>query len=648
MSRFDEYTQESQNAMLVQGEIVFDPVEDDPFSFLDNASAESDEAAFLKTLGLGKPYIEQFTERALRNGSTFEAELLADGTVTEDAYFGAFARFLRLPFVSELDGDIVVDTPSLDVQLLETRMVRLSPMDAKPYIAIIPDVSSIERLKHALEATPGIAADLVVTTPSALRAAVWQAGAQRRTRQTVNALFDATPLYSARITLHGKQGFLLGVGATIIIGSMLLSPSLTFYLLHIITAALYMAAILFRLVPLRSKPDRRTLALVEQSADEQLPVYTILVALYREDAIVEQLVTALNRLDWPKSRLDIKLVCEADDASTIAAIERLRPGAHFEIVHVPPSLPRTKPKALTYALYGARGEFIAVYDAEDRPHPKQLREAYARFRNGCDKLACLQAPLIISNADVSWITSSFSLEYSALFRRMLPMLARMQMPLPLGGTSNHFRTSVLRHVGAWDPYNVTEDADLGMRLYRLGYYSDVISYQTLEDAPNDIFVWLAQRSRWFKGWLQSWLVMMRSPVSVAKEVGWKAYLVFHLLIGGMLLSSLTHPLFIIYLMVVGRTLWVEGLSAFSPAQLALVGIDTLNIIASYAIFLLMGTRAMIDHERGMIGKRWLATPLYWLMLSAAAWRAVYELRYKPFVWNKTPHKPVSKTNSVKF
>ncbi|KXG84733.1 glycosyl transferase [Agrobacterium bohemicum] len=645
MSRIDEYTQESRKAMLVQGEIVsFDPLEDDPFSFLDSSVAESDEAAFLKTLGLGKPYIEEFTARALRNGSTFEAELLASETVTETAYFGAFARFLRLPFVAELDGAIVVDTPSLDIQLLETRMVRLSPKDTKPYIAIVPDISSIERLKHALESTPGIAADLVVTTPSALRTAVWQAGAERRTRQTVNSLFDATPLYSARITLHGKQGFLLGVGFTIIIGSMLLSPSLTFHLLHILTAALYMAAILFRLVPLRLKPDRRTLALVEQSKEDQLPVYTILVALYREEAIVEQLVTALNRLDWPKSRLDIKLVCEADDASTIVAIERLNPGSHFEIVHVPPSLPRTKPKALTYALYGARGEFIAVYDAEDRPHPKQLREAHTRFRSGCEKLACLQAPLIISNANISWMTSSFSLEYSALFRRMLPMLARMQMPLPLGGTSNHFRASILRHAGAWDPYNVTEDADLGMRLYRLGYYSDVISYQTLEDAPTDIFVWLAQRSRWFKGWLQSWLVMMRSPVSVAKEMGWKAYLVFHLLIGGMLLSSLTHPLFIVYLMVVGHTIWTEGPSVFSTTQLALIGIDTVNIVASYAIFLLMGTRAMIKHERGMIGKRWLATPLYWLLLSAAAWRAVFELRYKPFVWNKTPHKPVSKNN----
>lgn len=629
--------------MLVRSDIVVsDRYEDGLYSDVDSHPPESAETGFLKTLGLGKPYIETFSARARRNGSTFEAEVMSSGMVTEDSYFGAFARYLRLPFEPRLDGALVVDTTSLDVQLLEARMVRITPRDAVPYMAIVPDVTSIERLKHALQTTPGLCEGLAVTTPSALREAVWRAGAERRTRQTVNALFDATPHFSARITLHGKQGFLLGVGVTLLIGALLLSPTTTFHLLHIATAVLFMAAILFRLLPLRSQPDRRTLALVETSREEELPVYTILVALYREEAVVEQLVAALERMDWPRSRLDIKLVCEADDEGTIAAIKRVRPGPHFEIVTVPPSLPRTKPKALTYALSGARGAFTAIYDAEDRPHPKQLREAYARFRDGCETLACLQAPLIISNADASWIASSFSLEYSALFRRMLPTLARMRMPLPLGGTSNHFRTSILRKVGAWDPYNVTEDADLGMRLYRLGYYSDVISYQTLEDAPTEFSIWLAQRSRWFKGWLQTWLVMMRSPLTIAREMGWKAYLVFQLLIGGMLLSALTHPLFIIYLMVVGRTLWLEGSAAFSTTQISLIILDTLNILASYIIFLLMGRRAMIDHERGLIGRRWLATPIYWLMLSAAAWRAVFELRYKPFVWNKTPHKPVSK------
>lgn len=195
----------------------------------------------------------------------------------------------------------------------------------------------------------------------------------------------------------------------------------------------------------------------------------------------------------------------------------------------------------------ARAAFVVVYDAEDRPHPQQLREAYTTFRNEPDEMACLQAPLIISNASSSWLSACFALEYSGLFRCMLPALAAHGLPLPLGGTSNHFRTAVLRRAGAWDPYNVTEDADLGLRLHRLGYRCGVIRRQTLEDAPTSLSVWLNQRTRWYKGWLQSWLVMTRAPFATARDMGWFAYMVFQLLIGGMLLSSLAHPLLFVSL-----------------------------------------------------------------------------------------------------
>jgi cellulose synthase/poly-beta-1,6-N-acetylglucosamine synthase-like glycosyltransferase len=366
------------------------------------------------------------------------------------------------------------------------------------------------------------------------------------------------------------------------------------------------------------------------------------VALYREEAVVAQLIRALERLDWPRSRLDIKLVCEADDAATIEAIQRINPGPHIEVVRVPPSLPRTKPKALTYALSGARGAFLAVYDAEDRPHPQQLREAYAAFRDQPDEVACLQAPLIISNAHSSWLSACFALEYSGLFRCMLPVLAAHRLPLPLGGTSNHFRTAVLRRAGAWDPYNVTEDADMGLRLHRLGYRCGVIRRQTLEDAPTSLPVWLNQRARWYKGWLQSWLVMTRAPFTTARHMGWVAYIVFQLLIGGMLLSSLTHPLLFVSFAFMVIAIRENGADALLSWLGLLFFIDTLNIFGSYAIFTLMGRRGMIPYEKQQVGRRWLAIPLYWLMLSVAAWRAVVELKTRPFDWNKTPHVPVVK------
>lgn len=183
-----------------------------------------------------------------------------------------------------------------------------------------------------------------------------------------------------------------------------------------------------------------------------------------------------------------------------------------------------------------------------------------------------------------------------------------------------------------------------MRLYRLGYRSDVIGRQTLEDAPTDLSVWMNQRTRWYKGWLQSWLVMMRAPVATAREMGWRAYLIFHLMIGGMLLSSLTHPLLITYILVTTQTILVDGFSSLPRSKILLLLVDTINVFGSYVVFLAMGRTAMIEMERTMVGKRWMATPVYWLLLSCAAWRAMLELRYKPFVWNKTPHKPVARQN----
>ncbi|MDZ7937945.1 MAG: glycosyltransferase [Rhodoferax sp.] len=294
-----------------------------------------------------------------------------------------------------------------------------------------------------------------------------------------------------------------------------------------------------------SPPDLRFSKLAR--GGEALPIYTVMVALYREAAVVPQLIAALDALDWPRSLLDVKLVCEGDDQETLEAIRQARPGPHIEVVEVPAMAPRTKPKALTYALSGARGEFLTIYDAEDRPHPQQLREAYHAFRLGPADLACLQSPLVIDNAGESWISAIFALEYSALFRRLLPALGFYRLPLPLGGTSNHFKTALLKESGGWDPYNVTEDADLGMRLCRMGYRSSTLTLPTYEDAPTDFGVWLAQRTRWYKGWLQTWLVLMRHPLRTAREMGPLSFFVFQLLVGGVLVAALSHPGLIVFI-----------------------------------------------------------------------------------------------------
>ncbi|MDZ7925847.1 MAG: glycosyltransferase family 2 protein [Agrobacterium sp.] len=640
MDYFRHYTRESFRTTPAGRKIAFSLLGDNPLWTV-SEDTETGPARFLSSLGLGKPYIAAFEELALKNGSTVEDELLASGLVDKDAYYGAFARCFRLPFLADIDPVRVADIDHLDAQLAEPRFLRLKPLNGRSLLLIVPELARMELLKNLLDQRPQLLDEIAVTTPQAMRSAIWKAGEARRCREARQQLFNATPEHSARITLHGQQGFASGVFATLLVLSLLFYPEAALTSIHITLTIFYLSTLLFRLFALVHAPkenDVKTAMPLRQ--DGELPVYTILVALYREEAVVEQLVNALERLDWPKSRLDIKLVCEADDVATIEAIQRINPGPHIEIVRVPPSMPRTKPKALTYALSGARGAFVAVYDAEDRPHPLQLREAYAAFCAQADEMACVQAPLIISNASASWLSACFALEYSGLFRCMLPVLAAGKLPLPLGGTSNHFRTAVLRSVGGWDPYNVTEDADLGLRLHRLGYRCGVIRRQTLEDAPTSLPVWLNQRARWYKGWLQSWLVMTRSPFKTARHMGWIAYIVFQLLIGGMLLSSLAHPLLFVSFAFMAMAILKNGADILLSWQGLLFFIDTLNIFGSYAIFALMGRNRMIAYERQQVGWRWLAIPLYWLMLSVAAWRAVVELKTRPFVWNKTPHVPV--------
>lgn len=589
---------------------------------------------FLKQLGFSKPFLAMLRERAEANDTTIETELLADGRIDHDAYYGALARILELPFLDKIDPATVTDKPGLDTQLLQPRMIRCYLPDRAPAIAIVPSAREIAMEDARICALPSLRQRIVVTTPRAMREAVWRAGSARRVDAAAHELFDTRADMSARLVFSGSQGFLAGLVLTLLVVSFALAPSSSLLIVHVVLTVCYFLAICMRGLAgyaapwiLRPRPLRPA---------GKLPIYTVMVALYREKEVAAQLIDRLDRLNWPRSRLDIKLLCEADDHETIEAFRKQNLRPEYEIVLVPDARPRTKPKALNYGLAGARGELVAIYDAEDRPHPDQLLEAYQKFQRVPDNIACLQAPLVVSNARESWLSALFALEYSGLFRRLLPLLGDLGMPMPLGGTSNHFKTAVLRSVGAWDPFNVTEDADLGLRLHRMGYRTEMITRPTLEDAPTEKKVWLGQRTRWLKGWMQTWLVVMRDPRRLTTELGAFGSIVFHVLITGMLLSALGHPLIIGFVAV---AVWhfLHSVQATHLDQV-LFAMDSFNTLASYAMFVMVGRKAMTRDERKRLGRKWTAVPLYWLMISYAAWNALVELKTKPFFWNKTPHK----------
>jgi cellulose synthase/poly-beta-1,6-N-acetylglucosamine synthase-like glycosyltransferase len=269
----------------------------------------------------------------------------------------------------------------------------------------------------------------------------------------------------------------------------------------------------------RSPPDNRPAGPIAPPSPKPLPRYAVLVPLYKEAEVAGQLVKSLEALDYPKKCLQISFIVEHDDEETRSAIAACMLPDHMRVVVVPDGTPRTKPRALNYALADAIGEYVVVFDAEDLPDPDQLRRALEVLQSNPGRIGCVQARLEIYNPGKSFFTRQFTIEYSALFCAILPALERLGIPVPLGGTSNHFPREVVEHAGGWDAFNVTEDADLGIRLARLGYEVRVLNATTREEAPQTFTIWFRQRTRWLKGWMQTYLVHMREPGRLLRDLG---------------------------------------------------------------------------------------------------------------------------------
>lgn len=362
------------------------------------------------------------------------------------------------------------------------------------------------------------------------------------------------------------------------------------------------------------------------------PRYTVLAALHDEADIVGQLVERLSRIDYPPDRLQGFLVLEAHDHETIAAALAAPRPAWLNVLVTPPGKPQTKPRALNFALSHATGELLTVYDAEDAPDPGQLREAAARFADNCGgRLACLQAPLRIRGpaSDASrFIDRQFAAEYAGLFETILPGMARLGLPFPLGGTSNHFRVDVLRAVGGWDAWNVTEDADLGFRLWSHGWTLGMMARPTWEAPPGGLAHWLPQRTRWLKGYLQTWGVHTRTPW----RLGWRGVLALAMTLGAGLLSAAIHGLTLAWVAATVLVSFMAGLPPETPLlALCVLVLGTASAWLSCAIG---ARRAGAPYGAGDM----IRAPGYWALLSLAFSHAAWRLVVDPFAWDKTPHR----------
>jgi glycosyltransferase XagB len=568
---------------------------------------------------------------ARRCGTDAATALLNEGLLSEEAFYRALARRLGAPF---LVGPLAICEGVPYARCLMSGAAPLAGCEGGETLVAAPRGAAVARL---IAAADRLAEPPAITTPTVLKQALFARYGAAIAEDASETLGRLRPEWSCRPgPLAVDLALAGGVLALVVLLARL--PTAAGFVLLLLVQGLMLALLTFRLAAaaigaaeiVRADASEPRPVLL---TDDALPTYTILVALYREAPVVPRLLGALRRLDYPAAKLDIKFLLEADDDETAAAFRATPLPARFEIVTVPEGMPRTKPRALNVALPIARGEHLVVYDAEDVISPEQLRLAATVFARAPASTACLQGRLVIDKQGDGWLPPLFAIEYAALFDVLGPALAAWRMPTPLGGTSTHFRTRILRKLHGWDAWNVTEDADLGLRMALAGYHVGDLPSATFEEALAHPRKWLRQRTRWMKGFLQTSFTHGRRPLDLYRRLGAAESLCVLALLPGTVVSALFYPF-----MLLG------GLAdLIIPAEDG----DSLAIVkraASTTVFL-GGLAAMcLPGLVGCLRRGWfdlvplvLLLPAYFLLGSLAAWLAVFELARHPHRWNKTEH-----------
>jgi glycosyltransferase XagB len=580
--------------------------------------------------------LQAATNRSRRLGLGADRVLIDWDVIDEATYLGRLAAQLgiRLVQLHRDDWKRCVLSPSQYAQVATLGMFRIQRDDGMSFVVASRCLSARNLSELAVE-RPALIAQFELTTTHDFNRFLAEHAGGVLAQQAAEGLSQRWPELSAvsrartRWQKFWRAAIILGIAGVIAIPSLLGEEIWS----GVLTATFVVFAgfrFLGCLVPRLPAPKRRHLP------DAELPIYTVMIALYREATSVAPLLQAISDLDYPREKLDVILVTEADDDMTRQAIARLQPMPHVQVITVPAIGPQTKPKALNYALPFARGSFVAVFDAEDRMEPTQLRVALDAFTHHGPEVACVQASLSIDNAAESLLSRMFAAEYAGQFDVLLPGLSALRLPLPLGGSSNHFRTDVLREVGGWDAWNVTEDADLGIRLARFGYRCVTFASTTYEEAPVHFNAWLRQRSRWMKGWMQTTGVHLRRPWRLWRDVGPVKALGVAIIAGSNVLTALAYPLLLVEIaLFVGRAGVTGSVSGFLVDMLMPLHLTAIS--AGYFATITVGLMGLA--RRRQMHHAWILifAPLYWGLLSIAAWRALWQLLREPHRWEKTQH-----------
>lgn len=591
----------------------------------------ADDYSFLVASDADSEIVRRAGQQAARQGVSLHRVLISHGIISADNYVRMLAEQCQLGVMSGPEIELMYATERLALGVLIGRL-RSSKLPVAMVDAEGMTPSAVRRVVDRLldDGYRVVLAPTAMLRPDRLRG-----GRRKIVERAVLALERWRPAFACRTGARPWQ-LLCGCGAAAAgTFALVAEPLLALEVLGLLVSLPILASAILRSLALLS-PATRRISLGTFAADHELPSYTILVPLFREAASLPQLVRALTKLDYPVSKLDIKLVLEAIDARTIAAAQQMRLPPWFELVIVPLCPPMTKPKALNYALQLARGELLVIYDAEDIPDPDQLRLAVQHFGSRSNGIVALQAALVIDNEQENWLTRQFAIEYLVLFSALLPTYARVGVPILLGGTSNHFVTRDLKRSGGWDAFNVTEDADLGIRMARLGRGAAVLDSATCEEAPPRLAWWFRQRTRWLKGFMITYIVHTRHPLRLWRELGVVGFCGFHAVLAGAILSILVHPL-VYALAIVAIALDALPRWPVTPIEGTLWGFAAINVLVGFAGTFGVAIRTLIVRRRLALLPHVVLLPCYWLLVSVAGYRALWQVLFDPFRWEKTEH-----------
>lgn len=581
--------------------------------------------AFLVSFGFSPDDLAAARDRAARIGEPAHRVLIASGRIDEAAYTRLLAQ--------RIGAGIARDNLTPDPRVTLQDAVRQGWMRAR-------EADGQEVL--VLNASGPVVLAVLETPTLHCRAGLTIAGEAAFRSLLLRHFGDAIALQAAttvpeqesarrRIT-RGQTLAIAGLAATLVF-CFAVAPALTIMLTPLLLGFFFLASALIQLWACAvGAPQVKTPV---ERRDAALPRYSVLVPLHREADVARDLVAALKALDYPREKLQILLVTEAHDTETQDAVRGAGLAPNMTLFVAPPGTPHTKPRAINAAMPFATGEFVVVYDAEDRPDPDQLRAAVAAFAKAPPEVVCLQARLAIDNSGDSWLTRLFAIEYAALFDVIKAGTARLDLPVPLGGTSNHFRARALRDIGLWDAWNVTEDADLGFRLALHGLKVHDLDSTTDEEAPHTLHAWLHQRSRWLKGWMQTILTHSRAPVAAFRALGPLKFFAAVAQSAGVIIGAAGAPFF--HTLVLMRLAAPEPLGSGGAlhklADAVIIVLGIAGLLCTFLPALLGMSRRKLWHLLP-----WLPLlPIYQLLVSVAAYKAFFELIRSPFSWNKTRH-----------